>query len=87
MKCSRCCGLMIEDHFLDMAGQYEQMWTRSLRCVNCGRVHDSTIEQNSLLRLEKVAALPSGAPDDQMRTSSMDQSPSSDVWSNLAVEP
>ncbi|MGH7216551.1 MAG: hypothetical protein ACREIG_04885 [Nitrospiraceae bacterium] len=65
MTCSRCRGLMIEDQFLDMEGQYGQMWARSLRCVNCGRVHDSTIEQNRLLRLEKVAALPSREPDYQ----------------------
>ena len=65
MTCSRCSGFMIEDHFLDMASQYGQMWTRSLRCVNCGRVHDSTIEQNRLLRQEKVLALPSGEPNYQ----------------------
>jgi hypothetical protein len=56
---------MIEDHFLDMASQYGQMWARSLRCVNCGFVHDSTIEQHRLARPEKVAALPSGEPDYQ----------------------
>jgi hypothetical protein len=65
MTCSRCRGLMIEDQFLDMEGQYGQMWARSLRCVNCGRVHDSTIEQNRLLRPEKVAALRSRDPDYQ----------------------
>lgn len=65
MTCSRCSGLTVEDHFLDFEGSYGQMWTASWRCVNCGRVHDSTIEQNRLLRLEKVAALPSGEPDDQ----------------------
>ena len=65
MNCSRCRGLMIEDQFLDMQGQYGQMWARSLRCVNCGYVHDSTIEQNLLLRQEKVLALQSGEPDYQ----------------------
>jgi hypothetical protein len=56
---------MIEEHLLDMEGAFGEMWTTSLRCVNCGRVHDSTIEQNRLLRQEKVLAPPSGEPDYQ----------------------
>ena len=52
MNCSRCRGLMIEDQFLDMQSQYGQMWARSLRCVNCGYVHDSTIEQHRMARPE-----------------------------------
>jgi hypothetical protein len=54
MSCSRCGGHMMEDHFLD-----------SWRCVNCGRVHDSAIEQSRLAQHEKVLALPRGVPDDQ----------------------
>jgi hypothetical protein len=65
MNCSRCRGLMIEDQFLDLEGAYGEMWTTSLRCVNCGHVHDSVIEQNCLARQEKVLALPSGEPDYQ----------------------
>jgi hypothetical protein len=56
---------MVEDHFLDFEGSYGQMWTASWRCVNCGRVHDSAIEQNRLAQQEKPLALPSGVPDDQ----------------------
>ena len=65
MTCSRCLGLMVDDQFLDLQGSYGQMWTASWRCVNCGRVHDSAIEQNRLARQEKVWALPSGEPDYQ----------------------
>ena len=65
MNCSRCLGLMIEDQYLDMESQYGQMWARSLRCVNCGYVHDSVIEQNRLARQEQVVAHPSGEPDYQ----------------------
>ena len=54
MTCSRCGDHMIEDHFLD-----------SWRCVNCGRVYYSAIEQHRLARQEKVLALPSGEPDYQ----------------------
>ena len=65
MTCSRCRGFMIEDHCLDMQSQYGQMWAASLRCVNCGHIHDSTIEQNCLLRQEQVLAPPSGEPNYQ----------------------
>lgn len=60
MICSRCCGLMVEDHLLDMEGAYGEMWTTSLRCMNCGHVHDSVIAQNPLAQLQNVLVAPSG---------------------------
>ena len=63
MNCTRCQGLMIKDQLLDFDGTYGQMWATSWRCVNCGSVHDSVIEQNGLVRQGKVFALPSGQPD------------------------
>ena len=48
MTCRRCRGLMVADHFLDMAGGYGEMWVQSLRCVNCGTVDDAVIEQHRL---------------------------------------
>jgi hypothetical protein len=54
MSCLRCGGHMIDDHLLD-----------SWRCVNCGRVPDSAIEQHRLVQQEKVLTLPSGEPDYQ----------------------
>ena len=65
MSCSRCGGHMIEDHFLDFEGAYGQMWTTSWRCVNCGRVHDSVIEQHRVAQQEKLLVLSSGLPDNQ----------------------
>ena len=65
MSCSRCGGHMIEDHFLDIEGAYGEMWTASWRCVNCGRVHDSTIEQNRRTLQEKVLALQGGEQEEQ----------------------
>ena len=62
MNCSRCQGLMLEEHLLDMEGAFGEMWTTSLRCMNCGHVHDPVIEENRLARQEKVVALPSGEP-------------------------
>jgi len=65
MNCSRCLGLMVEDLLLDCKGAYREMWARSLRCVNCGRIYDSVIEQNLLARQEKVLVPSSDAPDYQ----------------------
>jgi len=65
MTCSRCCGFMVEDHFLDLEGAYGEMWTTSWRCMNCGRVHDSVIEQHQPTRPKKVLAFQNGEPDYQ----------------------
>jgi len=65
MTCVRCLGLMIEDQFLDLESPYGQMWASSLRCVNCGHVHDSVIEQHRPARQEKGVGRPSSEPDYQ----------------------
>ena len=63
MTCSRCSGLMVEDHFLDCESSYGQMWTACWRCVNCDHIHDSAIEQHRRARQEKVLARSSVEPD------------------------
>lgn len=65
MNCSRCKGLMVAAHFLDYEGGYGEMWTCSWRCVNCGHVHDTVVEQNRLDRQERVLVFPSSEPDYQ----------------------
>ena len=65
MTCSRCRGLMIEDQFLDFHGAFGEMWTTSWRCVSCGRIHDSVIEQHCLARQEQTLVLSSGESDYQ----------------------
>ncbi|MEO7863833.1 MAG: hypothetical protein ABIU05_26060 [Nitrospirales bacterium] len=60
MTCSRCQGFMVEDQFLDLQGAFGEMWTNSWRCVNCGRVHDSVIEQHCLAPLEQTLILSGG---------------------------
>lgn len=62
MKCARCQGLMAEDHFLDFAGGYREMWATSWRCLNCGHVYDAVIEQNRLARQEMLVGC-SSEPD------------------------
>jgi uncharacterized Zn finger protein len=57
MHCSRCQGLMMEEYLLDMEGGFGEMWTTSLRCINCGHVHDSAIEQHRVARQKKLVTL------------------------------
>ena len=63
MTCLCCLRPMIDDQFLDVKSPYGQKWAASLRCGNCGHVHDSAIKQYHPARQEKVVARPSGEPD------------------------
>jgi hypothetical protein len=65
MTCSRCQGLMLEDQLFDLEGAYGEMWTTSWRCVNCGRIQDSVIEQHSQAAQEQTLVFSSDAPDYQ----------------------
>jgi hypothetical protein len=63
MNCSRCQGLMVQDHFMDFEGTIGHMWATSWRCMNCGHVQDSVIERNRLARPKPMPATSTGEPD------------------------
>lgn len=63
MNCSRCSGLMVEDHFMDFEGTIGHMWMTGWRCMNCGHVYDPMIERNRQLAQTNVPVLPSDEPD------------------------
>lgn len=65
MTCSRCQGLMVEDHLFDFEGTSGHMWTTSLRCMNCGHVHDAVMAQHRQLQQPKVVVVSRGEPDYQ----------------------
>jgi len=62
MKCTRCCGLMVEDHLLDMQESYIPMWMRALRCLACGNIVDPVIHHHRNVqhtrRVSRVASRP-----------------------------
>lgn len=71
MSCSRCCGLMIKDHYMDYDGTSGHTWLSAWRCMNCGHVHDTTIEQNRRTVLTPAPKLvvmsePSGYEDEDV---------------------
>ena len=43
MRCTKCSGLMVVDHLLDMKESYLPMWMQALRCLTCGNIVDPLI--------------------------------------------
>ena len=54
MTCSRCEGLMLVEHILDLAESYGEMWASSWRCVNCGHRDDAVIQQHRLAQAKRI---------------------------------
>ena len=50
MKCHRCKGLMVVDHFIDMEDDSGHLWLRGWHCINCGAVEDPEIYGRRLIR-------------------------------------
>ena len=55
MHCTRCQGLMLEEHMIDMEAGYGEMWSRSSRCVNCGHRDDAVLQQHHQRRVMPMA--------------------------------
>ncbi len=59
MACTRCHGLMLKEHLLDMeAGCREMMWSLTWRCVNCGHRDDAVMQQHRRDQTERVVVRP-----------------------------
>lgn len=54
MRCPRCKGLMVVDHFIDMEDDSGHLWLRAWRCVLCGYVADPIMARRQS-RLERLA--------------------------------
>ena len=71
MNCSRCHGLMVREHFVDFEGTYGHMWASGYRCMNCGNIHDSVIEQHRLAKAQPnlvTATIEAGHNEDELYT-------------------
>lgn len=44
--CTRCGGLMVVEHYMDLQDDTGQISMTALRCTSCGEVIDSVILQN-----------------------------------------
>lgn len=56
MKCHRCHGLMVVDHFIDME-ETGGLWMRGWRCVTCGEVVDSMIMRHRMLSQSRFSRI------------------------------
>lgn len=45
-QCTRCRGLMVREHFIDLFDDTGQLSFNGWRCVCCGNVLDPVIVQN-----------------------------------------
>lgn len=57
MKCTRCQGLMVADHLLDMQESYVPMWMHGLRCISCGNIVDPLINRHRMIQKSGAARL------------------------------
>lgn len=67
MHCTRCDGLMVTDHLIDMQESFGPMWMKGWRCVACGNVVDTLIQKNRMVqrsRRHPVAVAPAQPPSD-----------------------
>ena len=51
MTCPRCQGLMLGETLVDMEAGYNEMWSRTWRCVNCGHRDDAVMQQSRRARI------------------------------------
>ncbi|MGC4097307.1 MAG: hypothetical protein QM706_09340 [Nitrospira sp.] len=58
MTCTRCQGLMLEEHMVDMEAGYGDMWSHSWRCFNCGHRDDAVIQHHRQLCAKPISACP-----------------------------
>ena len=56
MKCHRCHGLMVVDHFIDME-ETGGLWMRGWRCVTCGEVVDPMIMRHRILNQSRFSRI------------------------------
>jgi len=63
MTCSRCRGLMVEDQLFDAEGTQGHMWTASMRCMNCGYIHDAMTVKNRRSQQVNARLVSSSEPD------------------------
>jgi hypothetical protein len=54
MRCQRCQGCMISDHFMDLMNVTGEMDFNGWRCLNCGNITDPVIVRHH----QSIASIP-----------------------------
>jgi hypothetical protein len=50
MRCTKCEGLMVSDHLIDIRESSIPMWMRGWRCVACGNIVDRLILRHRMIQ-------------------------------------
>jgi len=50
MRCTKCEGLMVSDHLIDIRESSIPMWMRGWRCVACGNIVDPLILRHRMIQ-------------------------------------
>lgn len=50
MRCTKCEGLMVVDHLIDIRESSIPMWMRGWRCVACGNIVDPLILRHRMIQ-------------------------------------
>jgi hypothetical protein len=53
---------MLEEHMIDLDGDYGELWSRSWRCFNCGHRDDAVLQHHRQLSAKRVAGRPQPVP-------------------------
>jgi len=62
MRCTKCEGLMVSDHLIDIRESSIPMWMRGWRCVACGNIVDPLILRHRMIQGAGATRLPSTQP-------------------------
>ncbi len=62
MSCTRCQGLMLDEHMIDMEGGYGEMWSHGWRCINCGHRDDAVVRHHRALHAKTMVVPPQAVP-------------------------
>ena len=69
MKCPRCKGMMVVDHFIDVEDDSGHLWLRGWHCISCGAVEDPEIYGRRLIRCSWRNQLAEGFAQKRVRKS------------------
>jgi len=50
MRCTKCEGLMVSDHLIDIKESSIPMWMKGWRCVACGNIVDRLILRHRMIQ-------------------------------------
>ena len=55
MRCQRCQGYMVSDHFMDLQNVSSELDFKGWRCLNCGDITDPVIARHHQLAVSVPA--------------------------------